>query len=143
MCRRGCRVAVVTFSDFSERYSDWDSEFTLEGALASINALVDQETGGGTNTGNALNLVNQMQTLIPGKTGFRGFSEEKLSLVLLITDGKPDSETSAVTTAQTLKDNGNKTEVKMSIYSIEIAEMKESGEKFLDKIMFTNKAAKS
>jgi hypothetical protein len=38
-----------------------------------------------------------------------------------------------------LKDNGNKTEVKMSIYSIEISENKIEKEEFLDKIMFTNK----
>lgn len=38
-----------------------------------------------------------------------------------------------------LKDNGNKTEVNMSIFSIEIAENKNEKENFLDKIMFSNK----
>ena len=41
-----------------------------------------------------------------------------------------------------LKDNGNKTEVNMSIFSIEIAENKDEKENFLDKIMFSNKRSR-
>ena len=102
------RVAIVTFSDASETRLNLNDEFTKEGVLGKIDALRTQETGGDTNTGAALLRVSNLQTIHSAATGFRGFNLPQESVVLLITDGKPNSERFALFQASRLKENGNK-----------------------------------
>ena len=108
------RVAVVTFSDTADLYMRYKDHLTLGGFVGKMDELLTFATGGTTQTHLALTEVEQAQQsrplkpdLWPNLAGFVGFSDERASVVLLITDGKPSNPDRAVGMSRALQDKGN------------------------------------
>ena len=108
------RVAVVTFSDTADLYMRYKDHLTLGGFVGKMDELLTFATGGTTQTHLALTEVEQAQQsrplkpdLWPNLAGFVGFSDERASVVLLITDGKPSNPDRAVGMSRALQEKGN------------------------------------